>query len=94
MNEICPFRVCGDNEKIPGGALQCRHVLHIAKSAILPSGIAVPVNEDECQAGNQNKSKGRSAEGAPVLDHSASNHTAVSGTFRGNSGTVTKFAQT
>jgi hypothetical protein len=31
----------------------------------------VPVREYDRQTGNQNKSKGRSAEGAPVFAHSA-----------------------
>jgi hypothetical protein len=71
ITEIRPLRTGGDNQSSPGRALQHRHVPRAAKSAILPSGVPVPVREYNRQTGNQNKGHGRSAEGAPVLAHSA-----------------------
>ena len=49
-------------------------MLNGAESAILPSGIAVPVNEYDHQTGNQKKSEGRSSESAPVSVHSGDYH--------------------
>ena len=69
-DEIDPLLCFRDNESIPGRTLKRRHVLNAADSAILPSGIPVPVRENNRQTGNQNKSQGRSAKGAPMLAHS------------------------
>jgi len=74
INNIDPFVGCRDKKEIPSGTLQCRHVLNSAESAIRPSGIPVPVNENDHQTGNQKKSEGRSSESAPVSVHSAANH--------------------
>ena len=49
-------------------------MLNGAESAILPSGIAVPVNEYDHQTGNQKKSEGRSSASAPVSVHSDGYH--------------------
>ena len=70
IDSIRPLLFCGNNKDIPGRTLKRWHVLHSAESAILPSGIPVPVNDNDRETGNQKKSQGRSSVGAPVLTHS------------------------
>ena len=70
-NNVCPLLRFREMEKIPRGALHRRHLLHVAESAILPSGIPVPVRENDRQTGNQKQSEGRSTVSAPVSCHSA-----------------------
>ena len=74
INTVNPVIGCRDNEEIPSGALECRQMLNGAESAILPSGITVPVNKYDHQTGNQKKSEGRSSESAPVSVHSGRYH--------------------
>ena len=68
-NRTCPLAGYRSLKDIPGRTLERWHLLHSAESAILPSGIPVPVNDNDRQTGNQKKSQGRSTEGAPVLIH-------------------------
>jgi hypothetical protein len=67
--KACPIAGCRSRKDIPGRTLERWHLLNSAESAILPSGIPVPVNDNDRQTGNQKKSQGRSTEGAPVLIH-------------------------
>jgi hypothetical protein len=72
VGDIVPFRIYRDCYKIPGRSLQDRRLPNAAESAILPSGIAVPVSGYKSKAGNQYQSEGRSTAGAPVWGHSVS----------------------
>ena len=69
-NNLCPLRRFRETERIPRGTLHRRHLLYVAESAILPSGIPVPVHENNRQTGNKKQSEGRSTVSAPVSFHS------------------------
>jgi hypothetical protein len=65
-----PFMSRWSGNQVLCGHVHARHLLDIAESAILPSEILVPVNENDGETGNQKKGEGLSTVEAPVLVHS------------------------